>query len=181
MDRKGFLHNTLHLGFSTSALVLLGAGQSAPAGAQESAPADQRQKVTQAWIQSLMENLDAQLDPQARTRLMETCGRACARRGALASLAKPASGSIDKLLSALGKHIGKENATRDGNVVHLRYPKCYCPLVAAGPPRLSNTFCNCSRGWVLEVFEAVTGKPVAVELTHSIKRGDPDCRFVVRV
>jgi len=181
MDRKGFLHNTLHLGFSTSALVLLSAAKTASAGAQESPPADQRQKAAQAWIQSLIENLDAQLDPQARTRLMEACGRACARRGALASLAKSAGGNLDKLLSALGRHIGKENATRDGNLVHLRYAKCYCPLVAAGPPRLSNTFCNCSRGWVLEVFEAVTGKPVAVELTHSIKRGDPDCRFVIRV
>lgn len=181
MDRKGFLHNTLHLGFSTSALVLLGAAKTTSAGAQESAPADQRQKAAQAWIQSLMENLDAQLDPQARTRLMEACGRACARRAALASLAKSAGGNLDKLLSALGRHVGKENATRDGNLVRLTYPKCYCPLVAAGPPRLSNTFCNCSRGWVLEVFEAVTGKPVAVELTHSIKRGDPDCRFVIRV
>ena len=181
MDRKGFLHNTLHLGFSASALVLLGAARTTSAGAQESAPADRQQKATEAWVQSLIENLDAQLGPQGRTRLMEACGRACARRGALASLAKPASGSIDKLLSALGKHIGKENATRDGNVVHLRYPKCYCPLVAAGPPRVSDTFCNCSRGWVLEVFETVTGKPVAVELTHSIKRGDPDCRFVIRI
>jgi predicted hydrocarbon binding protein len=179
--RSSAMNRKLLLRTGAAGLVLLAARKSGPARAQEAAPADQRQIVQQAWIQSLMENLDAQLDPKARAKLMEACGRACARRGAVVGLAKPAGGDLDKLLSALGKHIGKENATRDGNVVHLRYPKCYCPLVAAGPPRLSDTYCNCSRGWVLEVFEAVTGKPVAVELISSIKRGNPDCRFTIRV
>jgi hypothetical protein len=27
----------------------------------------------------------------------------------------------------------------------------------------------------------MTGKPVAVELISSIKRGNPDCRFTIRV
>lgn len=180
MDRKQFIHKT---GAGTGALVLLGAGQTAATTTQEAAPeaATRNQRVQQEWIKSLMENLDAQLDEPTRIKLMESCGRACARRGAVAALAKPAKGDIDKLLDALGRHVGKENATRDSNVVHLSYPTCYCPLVAAGPPRLSNTFCHCSRGWVLEVFQAVTGKPVGVELTHSIKRGDPACRFIVRL
>jgi len=180
MDRKQFIHKT---GAGTGALVLLGTGHAAAATTQEPPPdaSASSLKVQQAWIKSLMENLDAQLDEPTRIKLMESCGRACARRGAVATLAKPAKGDIDKLLNALGHHVGKENATRDGNVVHLSYPTCYCPLVAAGPPRLSNTYCYCSRGWVLEVFQAVTGKSVGVELTHSIKRGDPACRFIVRL
>jgi len=65
--------------------------------------------------------------------------------------------------------------------VELRYPKCYCPLVAAGATRMSPTYCNCSRGWVLEHFETATGKPVTVKLTHSIKRGDTFCRFLIHL
>lgn len=133
----------------------------------------------QQWIANLMENLDAQVDEQARIKLMEACGRACAKRDSLAPLTKAAAGDLDKLLSALAKHVGQENARREGSVVHLRYPKCFCPLVASGPARLSDTYCNCSRGWVLEVFGAVTGKPVTVELLRSIKRGDASCDFVI--
>ena len=53
--------------------------------------------------------------------------------------------------------------------------------VASGPDRLPDTYCNCSRGWLLEVFENITGKPASVELLSSIRRGGADCRFVVRL
>lgn len=79
MDRKQFIHKT---GAGTGALVLLGAGQSAATTTQEAAPeaAGRNQRVQQEWIKSLMENLDAQLDEPTRIKLMESCGRACARR-----------------------------------------------------------------------------------------------------
>jgi predicted hydrocarbon binding protein len=61
------------------------------------------------------------------------------------------------------------------------YSKCLCPLVQSGSETLSDTYCNCSRGWVKEMFEMVSGKPVEVTLTESIKRGAKACRFVVQV
>jgi predicted hydrocarbon binding protein len=138
---------------------------------------DARSKFQQAWVASLMENLDRQFDRPARVALMESCGRSCARRGAV----KMAAGGVDKLIEALAGHLGKENARREGETVHLTYTKCYCPLVGDGPPRLPDTWCECSRGWVLEVFSAAAGKPVQVELLESIKRGGQQCRFVVKL
>ncbi len=173
MDRKKFIN-------VTSALVALGAGRAS--GKQETEqPSERWQKMHQAWITSLMESLDANVDDPTRTRLMLSAGRACARRSGILAQAQAAKGDLDKLVATMAKHVGQDNCRREGNVVRLRYPKCYCPIVAAGPERLSNTWCHCSRGWVHEVFETVAGKPVKVELTHSIKRGDPDCRFIIRL
>jgi hypothetical protein len=171
MDRKQFL----------SSLVVLGAAPAAPAQETPAAAPDPREKFKQNWIASLMANMDGQMDPAQRTKLMEACGRACAQRGAVQGLGKAAGGDVDKLLQALGSHLGPQNATRAGNVAHLRYPKCYCPLVGSGPDRLSATWCECSKGWVLEVFGQVTGKPVTAELKSSIKRGDPECHFEIRL
>ncbi len=178
MERKKFFNLT------GAALVVLGAkkasAQEAPS--QASAPAAERwRKMHQAWITSLMESLDAQVDEPTRTRLMLAQGRACARRSVVETAAQACHGDMDKLVATMAKFVGQENCRREGNIVHLRYAKCYCPIVGTGPERLSNTWCTCSRGWVHEVFATVAGKPVRVEMTHSIKRGDPDCRFVVRV
>ncbi len=166
MDRKEFLG-------SLAALAACGG-----ASAQQTNP---QQSFREQWVTNLLVNIDAQLDEPARARLMQSNGRACARRGSLTPLTTAAGGDVDKLVAALGAHLGKENATRDGATVRLRYSKCYCPIVAAGPPRLSNTWCECSRGWVMEVFGAVAGKPVPVEITKAIKRGDAFCEFLIRV
>ncbi len=168
--------------FITGAFVVLGDHASAfCAGPATPEPEARRQKFQQAWIVSLIENLDSQVDEAARTKLMESCGRACARRGSLAPVARASKGNLDKLLEAWTAALGEKNVRRDGDVVQLSYTKCLCPLVAAGPATLSKTYCNCSRGYVLEIFEAAAGKPVTVELTHSIKWGDPACRFLVRL
>ena len=162
MNRKEFL----------AAGAVLAAARSAPAQQP-----DASRKFREAWVAGLMENLERQLDRPARVALMESCGRSCARRGAV----KMAAGGLDKLIDALAGHIGKENARREGDAVHVTYTKCYCPLVGDGPPRLPDAWCECSRGWLLEVFGAAAGKPVQVDLLESIKRGGEKCRFVVRV
>jgi hypothetical protein len=36
---------------------------------------------TQRWIKTLIEGIDAHLDEETQMRLMEACGRACARGG----------------------------------------------------------------------------------------------------
>lgn len=173
MTRKNFV----------AALAAAGAAPAASRAADENpAPeAANAERFKQQWVASLLTTIDSQLDPAARVKFMESCGRACAQRGAVDAFKKASGGNLDKLLQALEAHLGAGNARREGNTVHLRYAKCYCPLVSAGRERLSNTYCECSRGWALEVFQAVTGKPVTVDLLSSVKRGDADCRFTIRI
>ncbi|HQT92614.1 MAG TPA: DUF6144 family protein, partial [Candidatus Kryptobacter bacterium] len=58
---------------------------------------------------------------------------------------------------------------------------CLCPLVESGPEGLSGTYCDCSVGYVREMFRTYTGKAVSVELLESLKRGGRTCRFGITV
>ena len=137
-------------------------------------------EFTERWVVNLLESIDANLDEDDKVRMMESCGRACAREGSVDE-AKACHGDLDKLLEKLKKWVGKDNVRRKGNEIALTYTKCYCRLVADGPKRLPNTYCYCSQGWLKEMFETVTGRPVYVELRTSIKRGAKGCRFTVRI
>lgn len=137
-------------------------------------------KFAHAWVKELLKNMDSQLDEAARVKLMEANGRACARRGS-ASMAEQNKGQMAEFLKAMEGHLGKGNARQEGNKITLVYPECFCPLVKSDPSRLSETYCNCSVGWVKEMFEIVLGKSVEVELLKSIKRGGDCCHFVVTV
>jgi predicted hydrocarbon binding protein len=139
-----------------------------------------QKEFTERWVTNLVRSMDAHLDEEIEINLMESCGRACAREGAV-DAAKKCDGDLTKLLSILEKWIGKGNVERDGNVVRIVYPKCLCHLVAKGPPRLPDTYCYCSRGWLKEMFETVTANPVDVELLQSIKRGAEQCSFTIVV
>ena len=137
-----------------------------------------QKRSTERWIENLMGAMDAHLDQGTKAALMESCGRACARLGAIGS-AEKCQGDVDKLVTTLERWIGEGNAQRDGDVVHVVYPRCLCHLVAKGPERLPDTYCLCSRGWLKEMFETVVNHPVEVALLESVKRGAKQCRFTV--
>jgi hypothetical protein len=66
-----------------------------------------------------------------------------------------------------------------GTSFKVKYPTCYCPLASEIKEALSPTYCNCSAGWLKEMYETVTVKPVKVEVLETIKRGGQACRFNV--
>ena len=132
-------------------------------------------------IKTLIEGLDAQLDEKTKAEILEKCGRACIPRSfiAKAKACKKDAKDMDEFLNNLGqvwKHLH-----RDGDNLYVIYEKCYCPLVNKDSEKLQRTFCNCSRGWIKELFESVLEKAVQVELEKSIKTGDNTCKFRVRL
>lgn len=132
---------------------------------------------TNRWIDSLIESLDTQVDEESRAKILENCGRSCISRRFIAKVQalKKNSKDMDDFLDKLSrdwKHLqGK------GDAVYVVYDRCYCPLVRGYDGKLSPTFCNCSRGWIKELFESVLKKPVEVKLEKSVKQGDEICRF----
>ena len=141
---------------------------------------DREQKFKEQWLEALFKNMDEHLDEESRVELMEACGRDCARRGAI-GMATASKGDVDKLIASLARILKKENCYRQNNEVHLTYSRCYCELVSHGPDRLPNTYCECSKGWILEMFETVCKKPVKVEMLQTIKQGNSTCKFVVNI
>lgn len=182
MDRKEFLKCACGFGIGSGAALIASEADAARAAAptEEAQTMTQREKFAHDWVRTLMTNMDTQLDESSRVALMEASGRACARRGAVKA-ALDCGGDLERLLSTLRKWVGEDKVIRNGKQVRLTYGKCLCPIVQSGSERLSDTYCNCSRGWVREMFETVCGKPVDVQLKESIKRGGKACRFIVQV
>ena len=135
----------------------------------------------QRWVKTLMDGLDAQVDEETRAEILEACGRGCIPRSFIRKAQACRRGARDtgEFLDRLSQRWS--HLQRDGDDIYVTYEKCYCPLVKAYSGELSPSFCNCSRGWIKELFESVLERPVSVDLEKSIKRGDDLCRLRVRL
>jgi hypothetical protein len=126
----------------------------------------------------MLTSIDEHVNADTKLRLMESCGRACARAGAKASI-EPCRGDLEGFLGVLRGWVGPDAVERHGKTVTVTYSRCYCGLQAEVPRRLAEVYCACSCGWLKEMFESVVEDPVDVVLETSIKRGGDSCRFVV--
>jgi hypothetical protein len=152
---------------------------------------ERRADFAKNWTSRFMRVVDERLDEATRRGLMEANGRACAM-GAYGPPDPAKKVGLDEFVAGLAKHVGPENARREGDVVFFNYKSnpdglsladgyCLCPLVEDGPPDLSPTYCHCSAGYVGYLFERSLGRPVRVELLESVRRGGKACRFAVHV
>jgi len=136
-----------------------------------------------SWLEAAILCPETQADERTKKVLLESCGRACARLSFAAKDAKAikdGSRRIDELLDKLSRITsGKLSWQRDGETVHVVYKKCFCPLRSGGLVK-SPTFCNCSTGWLKEIFETALGKPVKVKLEQTIGQGGQVCTFSIR-
>jgi len=135
------------------------------------------------WIKSILDDLDENVDEETRVKVLEDCGRNCCRSSGFYRKAQDSMSKAkdqNEFLDNLGKvwsHLKKE-----GKDVYIVYEKCYCPLgrtLLKDYPSQLSSYCNCSRGWIKEMFESALKKPVKVDLEKSIVRGDSLCRFKV--
>ncbi|MCU0291156.1 MAG: DUF6144 family protein [Thermoanaerobaculaceae bacterium] len=153
-------------------------------------PAWRRIEFAEGWVQRLLDTMDTMLDPQTRSGLMQACGRACyAQAFGVAPDEKPAPEVLERFLEG-GRDRG---VRREGDTVYFQYDTvnpqgigipdgvCLCPFVESGPERLSATYCQCSAGYVREMFERIAGAPVAVEVLESVRTGGKLCRFKVNL
>jgi len=128
-----------------------------------------------------MTSLEKAADGKTRVTL-ESCGRACAHHGRFVKHARTIRESrrkIDELLDQLSRQTkGEVVWQRDGDSIQVVYKRCFCPLRGAGLVQ-SSTFCNCSAGWLREVFETASGRPARVEIHETIGRGGPVCKSAV--
>jgi predicted hydrocarbon binding protein len=178
MDRKDFLRASLCLGAFCGARPA--AGQQENTAPPPPNPCERKAEFTRLWIKRFMDELDVLIPEPQRIALMEARGRSCARAGPV-RLAEAHKGNLDAFIADLASHMGPEGVRREGNVVRVKYPTCYCPAVADLKEALSRTYCGCSVGWLKEMYETVTGKPVTVEVLETVKRGGAACRFNVTV
>jgi len=137
---------------------------------------------TNKWIKTLLDNLE-KVDREKGVKVLEDCGRDCCRsngyyKKAVESMSK--AKDIDEFLNRLEK--AWSHLHREGDDLYVVYEKCYCPLGRALMKEYTgqlSAFCNCSRGWIMEMFESALKRPVKVELQKSVVKGDSLCSFKV--
>ena len=193
MDRRDFMKKVCEAG-AGSAIVMVAAG--AARGQSEAKPAvksaaesaaeaardacEKNRKFSQEWIVNAVGNLEGKLDEKSEILILEECGRACARKGA-SKTAIENKDNLEGFLTIMRGWMGEQNVLREPHTVTLVFDKCYCPNLSSFAGTVPSSYCNCSRGWMKEMFETVTGKPCDVALLSSIMRGDKECRLVVQV
>ena len=69
--------------------------------------------------------------------------------------------------------------------VEKRYYGCFCSLVKEvirTGEELSPSFCNCSAGWFVQMWEAILDRsPIRVDVVESVLRGDNRCVFAIHL
>ena len=196
IGRKEFFQQSARLGGCCGAALLAG---SLSASADEKpktdsvfTPCEEKVKQGQDVIKRLIAQMDQKLDPATRREIMESCGRLC-HDGAHPGAKPPTSEEAAKFLDGMRRYLGPEGVQQAGDetVIYFKYTRnprglkvadgyCLCPILEDAPRDVSPTYCQCSVGYVRAIFEQGLGKPVEVELTESVLRGDKGCNFTVR-
>jgi hypothetical protein len=177
MNRKQFLGTFLCAGAAAGPLPAAEDAQTTTA--PPLTPCDEKAEFARGWITRFVATLDAEVPAADLTGLMEARGRSCARQGPI-GVAEKCRGDVDQLVSTMQGWLGANAVTREGNLVRLAYPRCLCPMVREVATSLSPTYCQCSVGWIKEMFETAWGGPVSVEALETVKRGGSSCRFDIR-
>jgi len=177
MERKEFLQVGCRCCVGTATALLVPAAVEAKGPASAGSRQQQPELSTQvhAWLVDFLAVADAQLDPAARARLLQACGQAEARR--TSGPPRPAV-TLEQLAQRWRGAFGEANVRLAGNQMELFVDRCACPLVGPTPERLSDTWCECARGYMTELMNSRLGHPVRVELREAIKRGGQRCHWV---
>lgn len=188
MDRKEFLKATgcvcAMLGVGTigsrgSAQDEAGSPDDETASGPKKKPHPNQPLIT-GWTEEMMVTLDAHVEEETRAKIMETCGRGCARRTYGPNM-KRLTGDLDALLreaeAAWARSATFDEETGVVHIVGRPSATCGCPLVEGRGELASATLCSCSRGWMKEVFETVTGAHAEVKLESSVLTGGECCSF----
>jgi predicted hydrocarbon binding protein len=131
-------------------------------------------------VRKVMLKMDALIEQPQRAAILEYCGRQCLGKSVVqkARLLKRASSNLDDFLGQMNENnLGGGMLENEGNFILATYAKCYCGNVSRARWKISGEYCNCSRGWLLELFEKSLGVPVRVEFLHTIVQGAENCQF----
>jgi Family of unknown function (DUF6144) len=148
------------------------------------------------WVKGAMARLDAAIDIKTRNAAMENCGRNCARVNhqtvdRLVAKRKKYQSLDDFLETEKNQLLPGMRLKRDGRILYQYYMpgsfhppmRCFCSLLRGLPAEesISPTYCQCSRGFVLSMWEQVLGKPVKVDILETVVTGARECRFRIHL
>ena len=178
MERKDFLIKTCTVCGCAGMAMLT--GQPVHAAVNEDKE-DWRVGFMQKRFSHLVDFMSTHVDEATQVTMLEEMGRFCARQHKEGY--EKFAGHTETFLKDLeGQFIEKTTFDKEKQTISLlgkKQDNCVCAF--AGGKNISPRFCNCSRGYMKEMFTAVTGKPVEVTLDESVIRGSDRCSFTIQI
>lgn len=180
MDRKDFFKNICkYSACGCAGMVLLSptnllANDDTPEDKKE----DWRIGFMQNRIAKLIEGMDGELDKETLRTLLENMGRHCAKEKSENNI--KFKGDLNGYLKNIEKWVEKTEHDEEKGIVKIvgkKYDSCFCPFVDSS--KMPKEFCNCSKGWQKETYEAIIGKPVDVKIDTSVLWGGERCSFTI--
>ena len=139
---------------------------------------DWRIGFMQNRIARLIEGMDDKLDKDTMISLLENMGRYCAK-GNSENYVK-FKGDLNGYLKSIEKWVEKAEHDEEKGIVKLIGKKnnsCFCPFVDIS--KMPKEFCNCTKGWNKETYEAIIGKQVDVKIDTTVLWGGERCSFTI--
>jgi predicted hydrocarbon binding protein/predicted CopG family antitoxin len=132
-------------------------------------------------VNEVMENFDSNVASKSkRKEVMEAMGNYCVK-DILPSAEKIKGKSKDlvEMIDNLNELFGGEYFTLKGDKIYSELDKCFCHFgVKKTEEPISKTYCQCSLGYMKQLFSSLLDKSVKTELIHSILTGSDTCKFI---
>lgn len=178
MERKEFLFKTCAACGCAGMAMLTGQSVSAAVADDKE---DWRIGFMQKRFAHLVDFMNTSVDEATQLQMLEEMGRFCARqhKEGYEKFAGNTEGFLKELES---QYIEKVIYDKEKQTISLRgkqQENCVCAFAAN--KGISPIFCNCSRGYMKEMFTVVTGKPVETTVDESILRGSDRCSFSIQI
>ncbi len=190
IDRKAFLRSALGCVAACAVASRSHAADSAPMPSTAAAvpqppkpsdPGAADARTVFKWLSPFIVREEKTLERGTLVKLLEERGRLCCRLlGFRQKLIADSQGDVNKLVELMGKIVGPENCTRQGDVVTLVYPqKCGCVANPKREPSPDDPYCECSKSNNQTLFQIVSGRAVSARVVESPRRGGQVCRFLI--
>jgi hypothetical protein len=173
-NRRQFLKLACGSGICSCAGTGFLAGEATAGVPQEPDP------MPRKWIAALLPALQASADPVTAAQVLKGAAEAHYQHLRMDERVAPYRGDLGRFLAFLSSEWGWKIEYAAGStqvLIDENKPNCVCPLVAQGLAGDPGLLCNCSEGFAERMFSAVVGTPVRAEVTASVLRGAPSCRY----
>jgi len=152
-----------------------------------------RMEFAEKWVTRFMDVLDENLDKETCRKIMMANGRKCYRGWIEETGRKINQITLEQYADWIDKNVKDDSYRIEGNVIYFQFMaaaetglpseegKCLCTFVETMPEGLSETYCDCSIGYVKEWHELLLGRPVEVEIIESVLKGNKRCKFKITV
>jgi hypothetical protein len=152
-----------------------------------------RMEFVDVWVKRFFDVLDQQLDEPTRKKIMQVNGKECYQGWIKSTGQTMKTVPFEQWAARIKKEVKDDSVRVEGNVIYFQYTSsaetgqpsqegvCLCPLVESKTAGISKTYCQCSVGYVKEMFEQRFACPIDVQLVDSVLQGGKRCKFKITI